>query len=90
MGIPPAPRGVPQTGVTSDNYVNRSLNVSARDKSTGRSNQTTITSEEGRFSRTDTDHIGQEAEEYRDDAKEDEKFHEQFVKCILHGRFHDC
>merc|ERR1712056_42315 len=42
-GIPPAPRGVPQVEVTFDIDANGILNVSAQDKSTGKSNQITIT-----------------------------------------------
>ena len=44
-GIPPAPRGVPQIEVTYDIDANGILNVSASDKSTGKSNQITITNE---------------------------------------------
>merc|ERR1711959_574358 len=44
-GIPPAPRGVPQIEVTFDIDANGILNVSAQDKSTGKSNQITITNE---------------------------------------------
>merc|ERR1719514_35412 len=49
-GIPPAPRGVPQIEVTFDTDANGILNVSAQDKSTGKSNQITITNEKGRLS----------------------------------------
>ncbi|KAF7799882.1 hypothetical protein EIP86_011124 [Pleurotus ostreatoroseus] len=41
-GIPPAPRGVPQIEVTFDNDANGILNVSASDKTTGKSNRITI------------------------------------------------
>merc|ERR1712164_22156 len=44
-GIPPAPRGVPRIEVTFDIDANGILNVSAQDKSTGKSNQITITNE---------------------------------------------
>ncbi|CAE7726988.1 unnamed protein product [Symbiodinium microadriaticum] len=47
-GIPPAPRGVPQIEVTYDIDANGILNVSASDKSTGKSNQITITNEKFR------------------------------------------
>merc|ERR1711957_891306 len=47
-GIPPAPRGVPQIEVTFDIDANGILNVSAQDKSTGKSNQITITNEKFR------------------------------------------
>ena len=42
-GIPPAPRGVPQIDVTFDIDANGILNVSARDKATGREQRITIT-----------------------------------------------
>ena len=65
--IPPAPRGAAQTEVTLDIDANESLNVSAQNKFTCRSNQITITSESGRMSLAETDHVVQEAEEYRDE-----------------------
>merc|ERR1712039_748687 len=64
-GIPPAPRGVPQIEVTYDIDANGILNVSAADKSTGKSNQITITNEKGRLSQAEIDHMLQEAEKYR-------------------------
>jgi molecular chaperone DnaK len=42
-GIPPAPRGVPQIDVTFDIDANGILNVSAKDKATGKEQQITIT-----------------------------------------------
>lgn len=42
-GIPPAPRGVPQVEVTFDIDANGILNVSARDKATGKEQKVTIT-----------------------------------------------
>merc|ERR1719506_3365905 len=64
-GIPPAPRGVPQIEVTYDIDANGILNVSAQDKSTGKSNQITITNEKGRLSQAEIDRMVQEAEKYR-------------------------
>merc|ERR1711880_36752 len=66
-GIPPAPRGVPQIEVTFDIDANGILNVSAQDKSTGKSNQITITNEKGRLSQSEIDRMVQEAEKYRDE-----------------------
>merc|ERR1711916_312476 len=43
------------------------LNVSAQDKSTGKSNQITITNEKGRLSQSEIDRMVQEAEKYRDE-----------------------
>merc|ERR1712012_1270913 len=64
-GIPPAPRGVPQIEVTFDIDADGILNVSAQDKSTGKSNQITITNEKGRLSQSEIDRMVQEAEKYR-------------------------
>merc|ERR1712167_121101 len=64
-GIPPMPRGVPQIEVTFDIDANGILNVSAQDKSTGKSNQITITNEKGRLSQAEIDRMVQEAEKYR-------------------------
>ena len=47
-GIPPAPRGVPQINVCFDIDANGILNVSAEDKSTGKSNKITITNDKVR------------------------------------------
>merc|ERR1712127_1156643 len=46
-GIPPAPRGVPQIEVTFDIDANGIVNVSARDKMTGKEQQITIRSSGG-------------------------------------------
>jgi len=64
-GIPPAPRGVPQIEVTFDIDANGILNVSAQDKSTGKSNQITITNEKGRLSQSEIDRMVNEAEQYK-------------------------
>merc|ERR1711903_213581 len=64
-GIPPAPRGVPQVEGTFDIDANGILKVSAQDKSTGKSNQITITNEKGRLSQAEIDRMVQEAEQYR-------------------------
>jgi len=64
-GIPPAPRGVPQIEITYDIDANGILNVSAQDKSTGKSNQITITNEKGRLSQAEIDRMVQEAEKYK-------------------------
>ncbi|XP_063064456.1 heat shock 70 kDa protein-like [Engraulis encrasicolus] len=67
VGIPPAPRGVPQIEVTFDIDANGILNVSAVDKSTGKENKITITNDKGRLSKDDIDRMVQEAEKYRAD-----------------------
>jgi L1 cell adhesion molecule like protein len=64
-GIPPAPRGVPQIEVTFDIDANGILNVSASDKTTGKSNRITITNDKGRLSKEEIDRMVQEAEKYK-------------------------
>jgi L1 cell adhesion molecule like protein len=64
-GIPPAPRGVPQVEVTFDIDANGILNVSASDKTTGKSNRITITNDKGRLSKEEIDRMVNEAEKYK-------------------------
>jgi L1 cell adhesion molecule like protein len=64
-GIPPAPRGVPQIEVTFDVDANGILNVSALDKTTGRSNKITITNDKGRLSKEDIERMVADAEKYK-------------------------
>jgi molecular chaperone DnaK len=68
-GIPPAPRGVPQVEVTFDIDANGILNVSARDKATGREQKITITASSG-LSEAEIQRMVNEAEKY---AAEDSK-----------------
>uniref|UniRef100_F7H1B9 Heat shock cognate 71 kDa protein n=1 Tax=Macaca mulatta TaxID=9544 RepID=F7H1B9_MACMU len=70
MGIPPAPRGVPQIEVIFYIDANGILNVSAVDKNTGKENKLTVTNDKGRLSKEDTERMFQEAEKYK---AEDEK-----------------
>uniref|UniRef100_P37899 Heat shock 70 kDa protein n=1 Tax=Rhodomonas salina TaxID=3034 RepID=HSP70_RHOSW len=73
-GIPPAPRGVPQIEVTFDIDANGILNVSASDKSTGKSNKITITNDKGRLSKEEIERMVEEAEKYKtEDEKLDKK-----------------
>ncbi|KAJ7109318.1 heat shock protein 70 family [Mycena epipterygia] len=64
-GIPPAPRGVPQVEVTFDIDANGILNVSASDKTTGKSNRITITNDKGRLSKEEIERMVDEAEKYK-------------------------
>jgi len=69
-GIPPAPRGVPQIEVTFDIDANGILNVSAVDKTTGRSNKITITNDKGRLSKEEIERMVNEAERYKAEDEE--------------------
>ncbi|KXN85446.1 Heat shock protein HSS1 [Leucoagaricus sp. SymC.cos] len=64
-GIPPAPRGVPQIEVTFDIDANGILNVSASDKTTGKSNRITITNDKGRLSKEEIERMVNDAEKYK-------------------------
>ena len=68
-GIPPAPRGVPQVEVTFDVDSNGVLNVTAKDKSTGKEQSIRIEASSG-LSEEDIEKMKAEAEEH---AGEDEK-----------------
>ena len=68
-GIPAAPRGVPQIEVTFDIDANGIVNVSAKDKGTGREQHITITSSTN-MSKEDIDRAVKDAERF---AEEDRK-----------------
>jgi molecular chaperone DnaK len=70
--IPPAPRGVPQIEVAFDIDANGILNVSARDKATGKKQSIAIKASSG-LSEDDIKRMVSDAEAHRD---EDRKFHE--------------
>ena len=72
--IPPMPRGQPQIEVVFDMDANGILNVSASEKSSGKSNKITITNDKGRLSQEDIDRMVEEAERYK---KEDEEVQEK-------------
>ena len=69
LGIPPAPRGVPQIEVTFDIDANGIVNVSAKDKGTGKEQQIKIQASGG-LSDADIDQMVQDAEKF---AEEDKK-----------------
>ncbi|MEX2246919.1 MAG: molecular chaperone DnaK [Dehalococcoidia bacterium] len=67
-GILPAPRGVPQVEVTFDLDANGILNVSARDKATGKEQKITITAGGG-LSKEEVEKLRQEAELHADEDR---------------------
>jgi len=69
-GIPPMPRGQPQIEVTFDVDANGILNVSAAEKSTGKSHKITITNDKGRLSKDDIERLVEESEKHAAEDKE--------------------
>merc|ERR1712012_96987 len=69
VGIPPAPRGVPQIEVTFDIDANGIVNVSARDKGTGKEQQIVIQSSGG-LSNDEIENMVREAESHAAQDKE--------------------
>jgi molecular chaperone DnaK len=72
MGIPPAPRGVPQVEVTFDIDANGILNVSAKDKATGKEQKIVIKASSG-LTEDEIKRMVRDAEAH---AEEDKKFRE--------------
>jgi molecular chaperone DnaK len=68
VGIPSAPRGVPQIEVTFDIDANGIVNVSAKDLGTGKEQKITITSSSG-LSKDDINKMVREAESHADEDK---------------------
>jgi len=67
-GIPPAPRGTPQIEVTFDIDANGILNVSAKDKATGKEQKITITASTG-LSKDEAEKMRVEAESHAEDDR---------------------
>jgi molecular chaperone DnaK len=68
VGIPPAPRGVPQIEVTFDIDANGIVNVSARDRGTGKEQSMTITGGTA-LPKDDIDRMVREAEQYAEEDR---------------------
>ncbi|MEZ5932945.1 MAG: molecular chaperone DnaK [Alphaproteobacteria bacterium] len=79
VGIPPAPRGMPQIEVTFDIDANGIVNVSAKDKATGKEQQIRIQASGG-LDEKEIDRMVQEAEAH---AEEDKK-----KKALIEARNH--
>jgi molecular chaperone DnaK len=73
VGIPPAPRGMPQIEVTFDIDANGMVNVSAKDMGTGKEQKITITASSG-LSKEEVDRMMKDAESH---AEEDKKRREE-------------
>jgi molecular chaperone DnaK len=68
IGIPPAPRGIPQIEVTFDIDANGIMNVSAKDLGTGKEQKITITSSSG-LSKDDVEKMVKDAEAHAEDDR---------------------
>ena len=66
-GIPPMPRGVPQIEITYDVDANGILNVSAFEKSSGKSEKITVTNDKGRLSANEINEMVDDAEKFKED-----------------------
>ncbi|MDH3335503.1 MAG: molecular chaperone DnaK [Rhodospirillaceae bacterium] len=80
VGIPPAPRGVPQVEVTFDIDANGIVNVSAKDKATGKEQQVSIQASGG-LADEDIERMVKEAEEHA----ADDKARRELVDAKNHG-----
>jgi len=68
IGLPPAPRGVPQIEVTFDIDANGIVNVSAKDRGTGKEQKITITASSG-LGKDEVDRMMKEAEVHADEDR---------------------
>jgi molecular chaperone DnaK len=68
VGLPPAPRGVPQIEVTFDIDANGIVNVSAKDRATGRSQAITITASSG-LAKEEVERMVGDAQSHSDEDK---------------------
>jgi molecular chaperone DnaK len=68
IGLPPAPRGMPQIEVTFDIDANGIVNVQAKDLGTGKEQKITITASSG-LSKDEVDRMMKEAESHADEDK---------------------
>lgn len=86
VGIPPAPRGVPQIEVTFDIDANGIVHVSAKDKGTGKEQQIIIRSSSG-LSKDDIENMVKEAEKF---AEADKK-RKEIIEAVnqAEGIIHD-
>ena len=73
-GIPAAPRGVPQKEVTFDIDANGILNVTAKDKGSGKDKKITIKNDKGQLSKDEVEQMINEAEKHKEeDDKQGER-----------------
>src|SRR3954447_8025420 len=85
-GLPPAPRGVPQIEVTFDIDANGIVNVSAKDRGTGKEQSMTITGGSA-LSKDDIDKMVKDAEQYAEDdrARREQVETRNQAESLVHG-----
>ena len=86
IGLPPAPRGVPQVEVTFDIDANGIVNVSAKDKGTGKEQQIRIQASGG-LAQEDIERMVREAEQHADEDKRQRELAEarNHADALLHS-----
>ena len=67
QGIPPMPRGVPQIEITYELDANGILSVTALEKSSGKSDNITVTNDKGRLSKEEIEKMLADAERFKDE-----------------------
>ncbi|KAI0368981.1 heat shock protein 70 [Pilatotrama ljubarskyi] len=80
VGIPPAPKGVPQIDITFDIDADGIVHVTAKDKATGKDQSMTIASSSG-LSDKDIERMVQEAEQYAETDKQRKQLIEEANKA---------
>jgi len=81
VGIPPAPRGVPQIEVTFDIDANGILHVSAKDLATGKEQKIRIEAKSG-LTEDEINRMVKEAERFREEDKKNNNLLKQEMKLI--------
>ena len=71
--IPPMPRGVPQIEITYEIDANGILNVTACEKSSGKSNKIVVKNDKGRLSAEDIEKMIREAEEFKEQDNQEKE-----------------
>jgi molecular chaperone DnaK len=84
VGIPPAPRGVPQIEVTFDIDANGIVNVSAKDKGTGKEQQIRIQASGG-LNDSDIEKMVKEAEQFAEEDKKRRAAAKNNAESLIHS-----
>tara|TARA_Y100000389_G_scaffold203250_1_gene251058 strand:+ start:41 stop:1360 length:1320 start_codon:yes stop_codon:yes gene_type:complete len=72
-GIPPMPRGVPQIEITYELDANGILNVTAQEKSSGKTDNITVTNDKGRLSKEEIEKMLADADKFKDEDEQAKK-----------------